>query len=496
MVPSRTGAGYWQVATGGEVLAFGDAPHLGSPSMLARDLVGMAAVPATATVPVAAPAPDDGPDPEPQLDPEPTTTTTTAPAPYLGAPQYFSSVPIPTWGTGPSTVEDNKAGRVYALAEAGDKVFLGGEFESIVPPGKNPGPGIPRRFLAAFDRHTGQPVDWDVEPSDVVLSLVASPDGRTLYVGGRFRSIAGTAAGRVAAFDVATGHRIATFDPPLANAGVRAMALHGDTLYIGGAFTQIGDVDRDQLAALHATTGALRTDWEGPSNGHQCYTGQTGNLTAGCDGLVFDMAVTADGSLLYVGGDFADLGGSDHGGLLTLDARTGETASWQAENDRPIFGLTVWPGDGKSLVVATGGTGGQAQFYEYKSSRRSSEPEWLHKVDGDATDVAATRERVYLVGHYDFVLGKNTVCGAPPCKGSTDNGDEPNRHLSVFDAQTGAHDLSFTAQANTPQGPYATIIGKDHWYVGGDFTNIDIRAGGQEYKQPGFVQFPAIDPRG
>jgi hypothetical protein len=496
MVPSRTGAGYWQVATGGEVLAFGDAPHLGSPSMLARDLVGMAAVPATATVPVAAPAPDDGPDPEPQLDPEPTTTTTTAPAPYLGAPQYFSSVPIPTWGTGPSTVEDNKAGRVYALAEAGDKVFLGGEFESIVPPGKNPGPGIPRRFLAAFDRHTGQPVDWDVEPSDVVLSLVASPDGRTLYVGGRFRSIAGTAAGRVAAFDVATGHRIATFDPPLANAGVRAMALHGDTLYIGGAFTQIGDVDRDQLAALHATTGALRTDWEGPSNGHQCYTGQTGNLTAGCDGLVFDMAVTADGSLLYVGGDFADLGGSDHGGLLTLDARTGDTASWQAENDRPIFGLTVWPGDGKSLVVATGGTGGQAQFYEYKSSRRSSEPEWLHKVDGDATDVAATRERVYLVGHYDFVLGKNTVCGAPPCKGSTDNGDEPNRHLSVFDAQTGAHDLSFTAQANTPQGPYATIIGKDHWYVGGDFTDIDIRAGGQEYKQPGFVQFPAIDPRG
>ncbi len=207
IVPSRSGAGYWQVATGGEVLAFGDAPDLGSPSLLSRDLVGMAGVPATATVPVAAPAPPPSDPAETEPAPQQETPPTTAPAPYLGAPQYFSSVPIPTWGTGPSTVEDNKAGRLYALAEAGDKIFMGGEFESIVPPGKDPGPGIARKYLAALDRHTGQPVDWDVAASDLVLSLVASPDGHTLYVGGRFRSIAGLAAGRVAAFDVASGQR-------------------------------------------------------------------------------------------------------------------------------------------------------------------------------------------------------------------------------------------------------------------------------------------------
>jgi hypothetical protein len=490
IVPSRSGAGYWEVVASGEVLAFGDAPELGSPSSLSRELVGMASVPFTATVLVEGPAPTDpGPAPE-----APTTTTT--PPPYLGAPQFFSSVPNPTWGTGPSTVEDNKAGRLYALAEAGDRVFLGGEFESIVPPGKNPGPGIARKFLAALDRHTGLPVDWDPAADNVVLALVASPDGRTLYVSGRFQSIGGAPAGRIAAFDAATGQRIMTFNPPPANAGVRAMALHGDTLYIGGAFSRIGDQDRDLLAALDATTGALRTDWVGPHNGNDCYMGQTGSLTSGCPGFVYDMAVTADGSLLYVGGDFADFGGSGHGGILTVDAQTGEEADWQADNDRPIFGLTVWPGDGKTLVVATGGTGGQVHFYEYKSSKRSSKPKWVHKVDGDATDVTATRERVYLVGHYDFVLGENTVCGTPPCKGSTDNGDEPNRHLSVFDAKTGAHDLSFTGQANTPQGPYVTIVGRDHWYVGGDFTNIDVRAGGQEFIQPGFVQYPAIDPRG
>jgi hypothetical protein len=489
IVPTHTGAGYWQVTASGEVLAFGDAPNLGSPSAVEREVVGMAANPVQAAA-----APEPAPtSPEPAPAP-----TTPANGPTLGPPQFFSSIPNPTWGTGPSTTEDKKAARVYSLAEAGDLVYIAGEFETMVPPGKNPGPGIARRYLAAVNRHTGELTTWDAGPNDVVLSLATSPDGKILYVGGRFSSIGGAPAGRLAALDALTGQQIASFRAPGVDAGVRTMTLHApsNTLYIGGPFENVGEVARDQLAALDATTGALKTDWVGPDQGNICYTGQTGSETDGCKGFPMDMAVTEDGSLLYVGGSFADFGGEDHGGLVTLDAATGEMTDWQVENDRPIHGLTVWPGDGKSLVVATGGTGGQVQFYQWKSSKRDSEPEWIHKVDGDATDVAATRERVYLVGHYDFVLGDNTTCGTPPCRGSEEAGDQPNRHLSVFDAKDGAHDLSFTAQANTPQGPYVAFIGRDHYYVGGDFTNIDVRAGGQEYVQPGFVQFPAVEPRG
>jgi hypothetical protein len=39
------------------------------------------------------------------------------------------------------------------------------------------------------------------------------------------------------------------------------------------------------------------------------------------------------------------------------------------------------------------------------------------------------------------------------------------------------------------------LLGADHLYVGGDFTDVDdkpVVAGGTEYKQPGFVQFPAL----
>ena len=99
--------------------------------------------------------------------------------------------------------------------------------------------------------------------------------------------------------------------------------------------------------------------------------------------------------------------------------------------------------------------------------------------------MAATTERVFLVGHYDYVLGDNTVCGSSSCTGGRD-GDVPNRHISVFEPKGGAHDISFTGQLNTPQGPYVALVGANSLYVAGDFTEVNGRP------QPGFVQFPAV----
>jgi hypothetical protein len=173
----------------------------------------------------------------------------------------------------------------------------------------------------------------------------------------------------------------------------------------------------------------------------------------------------------------------------------------------------MWPADNRTIFVATGGTGGQVQAFRIQDGapvavddsddddddrgrrrgRRSSDsddsdggkPVWVHKTDGDAEDVVATNERVILVGHYDYVLGGNTVCGSSSCEGGKD-GDVANRHISVFEPVGGAHDLSFTAQLNTPQGPYAALIGARHLYVVGDFTETN------DTPQPGFVMFPAI----
>jgi hypothetical protein len=491
MVTTGTGAGYWQVAAGGEVLAFGDAADLGGVTTLNRPLVAMAALPPRLPDPVPDVTPSGGTGPRPGTGAAPSTTTpTTAPKPKPASPpDFFAGGFVPSWGTSPSEDPNEtgtKAGRVLAVAEAGDVVFVAGEFAGVTPPGvgtgaatKDPDTILRRPYLVALNALTGELLDWDAQPNEAVLSLAVSPDGRRLYVGGRFRKIGGGPAGRIAALDTATGRLDPTFSPPLADSGVRAMALDGDTLYIGGNFTKIGDADRPGVAALDAATGALLNDFVPPPNTGGRYTGQTGVPTEdGNPGLVWDLAVTADKQLV-VAGDFLHFGGQ--GGLLVLDGRTGEPTAWQPDIGRPVHGVAVWPGDGTTFFAAAGGTGGVVDAYRPGGPATKV---WRHRVDGDATDVVATAQRVYLVGHYDYVLGKNTICGAPPCTGGQD-GDTVNRHVSAFDALTGAHDLDWAPQLNTPQGPYVAHLGRKRLYVGGDFTKVN----GEH--QPGFVMFPA-----
>jgi len=507
IVPTRTGAGYWQVAASGKLFAFGDAMSLGGPTGPRSAIVAMAArsgiVPAATTPvkPAAAPVGSSGP-----------------------APQLFSSAHKVTWGTSPSEEERDKAGRALALAEAGHRVFIGGEFAGMVPPASTrkaaaDAPITPRPYLAALDVNTGALLDWDVAPDEAVLALAVSPDRRTLYVGGRFTTIAGGQATHLAAIDIETRTLRAGFNPPPVSDPVKSMVLHGNTLYIGGEFHRVGDADRAQLAALDATTGALRGGFVPPENDGGYYQGQSGRETdsGSNDGSVQDLGITADGRYLVAGGDFLDFGGRS--GLLVVDGATGQPTAWQPDIDRPVHGLTMWPGDNRTFFVATGGTGGQVQAFRIQDgapapvvdddddsdddgddddnrrrrSRRSSDsddsdggdPVWVHKTDGDAEDVVATTERVILVGHYDYVLGDNTVCGSRACEGGKD-GDVVNRHISVFEPAGGAHDLTFTAQLNTPQGPYAALIGARNLYVVGDFTETNGTP------QPGFVMFPPI----
>jgi hypothetical protein len=508
MVPTPTGGGYWQAADSGELLAFGDAADLGHPASLSKPIVGMVAMPALPLVNLG----DDV-----VVVPHEVTTTTTEPD-RRGPPQYFASAANFTWGTSISTVDPENAGRVLALAEAGDKIFLAGEFAgaalpSVAHPGGDPNckPGMPalpppsscvlRPFLFALDVKTGAVLDWDAQPDGAVLSLQATPDGKGLYVGGRFTRIGGAPAERLALLDVETATQVPTFRPPSVDSGVRAMALHGNTLYFGGSFRKLHIPGPDgrpvvipqaaQVAAVDATTGALRAGFPTAENTGGRFLGHTGTPTEdGVPGVVYDMAVTADGKTLYVSGDFLHFGGQ--GGLLAINTATGAPAAWQPALDppRPVFGVTVWPGDGVSVVAATGGRGGTAQFF---TPSKGDSPVWIGRVDGDATDVVATTERVYMVGHWDHGVPDK----ADPCLRhvpvSCPNGT-PHRKLISYHARTGETDASFTAQANTDTGPYVALVGAHHLYVGGDFT--EVGPAGLLRPQGGFAVFDQVTEPG
>jgi hypothetical protein len=410
------------------------------------------------------------------------------------SPETFASEPNPTWGTAPSedpsAADSDRAGKVTAIAEVGDRVFLAGEFTGVMPPGastnkarEDPTPIVPRRYLAALDVKTGALLDWDARPDGPVLALAVSADGKTLYLGGQFKRVGGASTARLAAVDVATGAAVPEFVPPEPNAYVKALALSGQTLFLGGAFTVLGGEARPQLAAIDAATGAVRTDWVPPPNEGGHFAGHTGNpVEDGDPGNVADLKVTPDGKMVVVAGSFLDFAG--HAGLVVLDAGTAQPTPWQPVMDRPrpAYGLDIWPGDDTTIFVAAGGWGGVVEAFRPGGD---SDPRWVHRVDGDAMDVASTPARLYLVGHYDYVLGQNTTCGTSNCTGGK-AGDVPNHHISAFDPVTGAHDQNFTAQFNTPEGPEVALIGAGHLYVGGNFTKVNLEP------HPGFVQFPPV----
>jgi hypothetical protein len=453
----------------------------------------------------------------------PTATASTTAAPPAGVPQRFSSTANVTWGTPADTTrtDPNHPGVRYAqlvtaVAEAGNRLFVAGQFTNLVAPNRAPSsPPLP--YLAVLDVATGAPLagaafNSNAAPDGRVDSLAVSADGHRLYVGGSFSRIGGQTARRLAALDVDTGLVDGTFTPPTPNAYVRALTVAGDRLYIGGAFSSLRlgatIVNRPGLAALDAATGALVAGFVPPQNYGGIFETHVGKPVEDQPGtynpgVVGSVAVTADGTTVMVGGNFLHFGTApaadpnhQHGGLIALDAVTGTLTPWQPTSKRPVFSLAVWPGDGRTVFAAAGGAGGVVQAFLPGGPKTT--PRWTGRVDGDPTGVAATTDRVYLVGHYDHqVPNSSDPCLKPSPQPNGQMGvscpnGTPHRHLAAFDAWTGYVDPSFTAQADTPEGPDVAVIGAGHLYVGGNFIKVSDTPGGTFRPQPGLAVYNAI----
>ncbi|MGH3355854.1 MAG: hypothetical protein ACRDOJ_08140, partial [Nocardioidaceae bacterium] len=114
------------------------------------------------------------------------------------------------------------------------------------------------------------------------------------------------------------------------NGHVFAVAVHGDRVYIGGAFTSVRNpatgtsVPRGRLAAFDATTGDLVREFDATAND-----------------LVRSLAVSADGSRVYAGGDFLRVNGTSRTRLAALD-RTGDLVpGWNASATNTVRDLVV-----------------------------------------------------------------------------------------------------------------------------------------------------------
>jgi hypothetical protein len=171
-----------------------------------------------------------------------------------------------------------------------------------------------------------------------------------------------------------------------------------------------------------------------------------------------------------VAGNFTDFAGQ--GGLLILDGATGAPLKKQWKVGRPVFALTVWPGDGQTVFAAAGGPGGRLYALD---PDKPTKPKWQAAVDGDAVGVAASKTHAFLLGHYDYIVPGVDLLPVLPERHGPASPRGLRRGHGALDA--------WNPRANTSTGPWGAAVTGDRLLVVGEFTTIN----GQ--RRLGYAQF-------
>jgi PKD repeat protein len=288
---------------------------------------------------------------------------------------------LPTWQIN---------GVVWSQAIVGNTVYVTGSFTKARPPGVAVGGAgeVPAQNIFAYDIRTGERVAGFSHALDAQgLVVRGSADGSRVYVGGDFTTVDGVARGHVAAFDTATG--ALTSWAPNIGGQVRALALTPSTVYVGGNFPSANGQLRTHLASF-AVSNAAMTSWA---------PGVTGT-----GGYVWTMVMTPDQSQVIVGGSFDSLNGVGAYGMGALDATSGATRPWAAQERIRTAGLnggiTSLKADATTIYGSGYAFGSGASFEgNFAADPDGGAIRWVNDCLGDQYDVEPFSGALYSVGH-------------------------------------------------------------------------------------------------
>jgi hypothetical protein len=300
-----------------------------------------------------------------------------------------------TW-TPDVTGADAAETRVYALAAAGDKIFVGGKFEAV--------DGIARRNLAAVDPLTAT-VDPTVdtlvgsETSPGIRAMVAS--GTTVYLGGQFGTLDGRIRQNLGAIGL-SGNVDATWKPKT-NRYVRALSFScdGSAVFAGGVFRNAAGSDgveapRETIARFDAATGAL-DPWALPAG------------TVGTEEVAADLAVTCERVTAgFLGPNFTR--------SFRLDNGSTGTEVWEKKSAGDVQTVAMLGSD----KVILGGHFSQVdrqrrlRIAAVNLSDGSVDPAWSPSIEGDVNgdfawgpwDLLVDGNRLYVGGGFRYVAGQ------------------------------------------------------------------------------------------
>jgi len=270
------------------------------------------------------------------------------------------------------------------------------------------------------------------------------PRGDVTYIGGNFDELAAI-TGAFARLDSSTAKRIA----PLAEAEygeVRASAPDGNGgFYIGGTFTSIGGEPRQKI-------GHILADGSVDPKFNPGVPGQNSAVNA--------LAVSGDGSTVYVGGGFENIGGQSRNNLAAVEAATGKVTNFNPAGlgtDGQVFALKV-----SGTQVYVGG-----QFEKLGGQTRNG----LAKVAGTTGGDLGWIPNPTLGGGGRLILaieasGDDVYAGGV----FTNIGGQARNNLARLSATSGNAVSGFTP--NPDDAVFSLVLSGVALYAGGDFNNI------------------------
>ncbi len=208
---------------------------------------------------------------------------------------------------------------------------------------------------------------------------------------------------------------------------VFSLAYGNGVVYAGGTFANAlppgtasgsttGEVGRTYLAAFSSTTGALITSFDPTIS----YSGS--NAHPG----IFAMALSPDGSTLYVGGVFDHVNGVAHSDLAAFSTSTGALTSWNPSTSAQVRSIAVSP-DGSSIYIggAFGAMDSKTRTFAAAVDTSGKLLPWAPVLDSSvyAVAVAPDDSQVLLGGYFQNVNGvaQNSIAAVDPVNGTTNH---------------------------------------------------------------------------
>ncbi|WP_033344507.1 delta-60 repeat domain-containing protein [Catenuloplanes japonicus] len=360
-----------------------------------------------------------------------------------------------------------KDGTVWSAVVVGDTAVVSGNFTSVTDSaGRRT---YPRRHIFAFGLRDGVVRDFAPEVDGPVYAVAAGADG-SIYLGGAFKTVNGTATRGLGKVSLATGRNVAGFRAAINWGDVRTLGLAGGRLYAGGTFSAINGVPRTALARMNPATGTVDAGFDAKLSA----PGKERTRVEHFD-------ISPDGRKMVAVGVILRAGVKDRAQLVMLDiaGSSAVVSDWYTDSFKPAcrdgfqtyMRQVKFSPDGSYFVVVTTGRENHRQKLCDTASRWETGgtgrhlPTWRNHTGGDSLyAVAVTGSAVYVGGHQRWMNNPDGHESAGP-------GAVKREGIAALDTRTGRA-LPFNPGRDRGVGVRSFVSTSAGLLVGSDTTRI------------------------